>query len=283
MKRKNIRILAVALLIAGLTIFIFGTFGESLLTEEIKITHSYIGKKAPYLYYADLDLSSSNYKPLVIKPAWDEIDQECYVEGDTAGFAVHYSPNWGGCNFIAEGLYNDREPLTGFQLLVSWWDGNGKGTIDDYLYIGISKTLSYNPDDWLMYGALDYSQLQPRTAYWVGMDLSDNPLDISAGETFYIIAVSTDSLPDDLDDGGWWSVGGNYTTDVYSRGHLYYDNNADNNWDEMSNGDLYFRTYTPTSSLKPSISITSSYWVIITQIIGLSMCLASVVLIVRYW
>lgn len=283
MRRKNIKILSVALMVAGIIILIFGTFGDSLFTVENRITHSYLGKETPYLYYADINLGSSNYQPLSIRPAWDNIDQECYIEGDTAGFAVHYSPNWDICQFVAEGLYNDGEPLTGFQLLVSWWDGDGTGTIDDYLYIGISKTLSYDPDDWLLVGSLDYSQLQPRIAYWVGADLSNNPINIRAGETFYIIVVSTDSLPDDLDDGGWWVVGGNYTTDVYSRGQLYYDNNADNQWD-TGTGDLYFRTYTPTGSggSKPIVTITSSYWVV-TQIMGLFMCIASAILIFRYW
>lgn len=281
MREKNIRIISVALLISGLIIFVFGTFGCGLLIEEGKITHSYIGNKTTYLYNANIKFSSSNYRPLVIKPAWDEIDQECYIEGDTAGFAIHYSPNWGWCNFVAEGLYNDREPMTGFQLLVSWYDGDGTGTIDDYLYIGISKTLSYNPSDWLVHGALDYTQLQPRTAYWVGLDLSDEPLDISAGETFYIIAFSTDSLPDNIENGGWWIVGGNYTTDVYGRGQIYFDDNADNQWD-TGTGDLYFRTFSPSVSLKPTISITSSYW-IVTQIVGIAMCVMSLILIVRYW
>jgi len=293
MERKNIRILAIAMLISGLILSLFGTFGDSLFTgSNTEITHSYFGdtSETQYLHYASIDFNPPRYAPLVIRPAWDEIDQQCYIDGDTAGFSVHYSPNWGMAYFLAEGLYNDREPLTGFQLLISWWDGNGEGTVDDYLYIGVSKTLSYNPDDWEIGGFVDYSKLEPRHKYWVGMDFSDDPIDISEGETFYLIAVTTDSLPDDLKDGGWWIVGGNYTTDVYDRGHLYYDNDADNNWDEMLNnglpyGDLYFRTYTPDDGVpnqRPLVTITSSYWVA-TQILGMLMCISSLVMIVRYW
>lgn len=284
MDKKEMRGLMVILAITGLILIGYSTVGQVLLAPSAT-GDSMLGQPSSRIR-RDVEITSSlsNYVPLEVNPMWDNIDQENYIAGDPSNFAIHYSPNtWGVAQFTAQMFQNDGEPMTGFQMLISWWDGNGNGEVTEPLYIGVSKILSYDPADWRVVGYITANQISPRTKYWVGMDLSDNPIDLASGAYAYLMAVSPDSLPADLSDGGWWCVGGNYTVDTYPRGMLYINNDASDNWEERPDWDLYFKTYTPQGSGHdaPIVTASSDYWIATAFGGGLSL-LGAVAVFIRY-
>ena len=285
MKRESIKIFAISLFISGLIILSSTLFVNSIDTGEnidLSKIHLYYGNYQANFKTIKIDsLDPNKQLKYILRPLnVGKIDQESYVPNDFSFFVIHYSPNRGICNFVAEYTYNDRDPLTGFEVIVSWIKGDGTGTIDYPLLVAISKVLSYDPDDWLGYISITNSKLEPLKMYWLGVDISSNPIDISSGERFYILGMTLDSYPDSFEQGGIWLMGGNFTSDVYQRGQLYLDNNADGKWEETT-GDLYFRTYTP-SPQKPIVEISIEQLFVSAQATGIIILISSIFVFIRY-
>lgn len=279
MKGVTYKKVAVILFVAGLLLFSVSFIGSHIFSTD--------GQSVETVYYntsetnvADVSLHPSRLSSFSVNPQWDSIDQECFVEGSSTGYTIHYSPDtYGNCHFVGQSFKNEYDDMTGLKVRIAYVDGE----ITDPLYVGVSKQLSYDPADWLIAASIPKSAINAGSFYWLGLNFSDNPLDIQADETAYIMAVSMDSMPSNTVDGGYWVLGGSIDNDVYSRGKKYYTNDG-SNWDSSSNKDAYFKTYTPQGSGSdepPVVNIGSSFWVA-QQITGLMLLAGGIISYSRY-
>jgi len=283
MNSKEARKLIVMLAITGAVLIVFSSIGKTMLNPmyDDKIGNTVFGGVND-ISNTDINLNyipESICVPLEINPAWDGVDQSVDESKMDGNCAIHYSPdNWGMAQWMAQAIHNAGEPMTGFQVLIRWWDGGNNGD----LFIGVSKTLTIDTDQWLIGGRLSYTELEPNTWYWVGFDFSDaseNPLSsIGKNEQFYIILASMDSLPDDLKDGGWWCWGMN-TTNCDDRSFAVTTTDGGESWSQVIDWDMCFKTYTEGGggSDKPIVSASGTYWVA-TSTAGMGMLLASIAL-----
>ncbi len=271
MKSVTYKNIATILFVVGILLLSVSFIGSYLVpSQQNTIEGVYHNRRETNV--ADISVNSGNIVPFSISPQWDSVDQECFVEGSDTGYTIHYSPDTeGNCHFVGQSFKNEYDDMTGVKFRIAYVDGE----ITDPLYIGVSKQLSYDPADWLIAASIPKSALKAGSFYWIGLNFSDNPLNIQGGETAYLMAVSMDNMPSNLADGGFWVMGGSIDNDVYSRGKKYYTNDG-SNWNSNTNKDAFFKTYTPQGSGSdepPLVSISSSFW-IAQQITGL-LCLAA--------
>jgi len=296
MKKNELKGLSLVLAVAGMLLIAWSVIGQAVFIGQVSFnlsspsgeTHygtQYTGESPP-----PGPLSTSTLVPLTVKPAWDQKDQ--YQEKMDTNFAIHKSlENWGGLGWYGQDFYNDGYPMTGFQVLVGWYSGNGNGKVTKPLYLGIIMTNpDKDPSDWAVSGYINANQLQPDTWYWVGIDNLDDYADIPPGGQgpwrAYIMAVSEDKLPDALADGGWWMVGAT-ETDAYTRGCVWnYGEDGGGGWTwnkDYADFDFTFRTYTPQGGQndKPVVTASSTYWISAAWGGGISL-LAALGIAIRY-
>jgi len=259
MKNKGmIKLLAIILALIGVYLIAlsFGS-GKTIKEQPTPVT----------LHFSKVDIQA---KLLSVDP--DALDQ---LQDDMTGV------NLGAGTFhVAQGVINDRSPLTAFCVCVA-----RIGMPEDPLYIGIMDSLK-DPrygENYLVLGELTSDILpQENKFYWVTLELS-SPLDIPAGQKFYIVMISDDNPL----DGDFWSMAGS-TINPYNRG-IAWRWTPENGWQplgipgEFQPGeyDMCFATYTVPGGGggQPQISITYSSEVLTA--IGVLSLLGAVVLFMR--
>lgn len=198
----------------------------------------------------------------------DTLDQSQETLGPSGDQIYAIGVNSMGGLWVGQEVINDRSPLTAFSVCVG-----RHGSPSDSLYVGImigsllDPPELYNLNNWDLVGEIKASILPKQDVlYWVTGDISSNPLQISAGQSFYIVVVSNDI---NTDDTLWvWGFGGNSNT--YPPGANCWFSGQ--NWESAAWGDCIFRSYTTSdgdgNGVPPDISISIQSQVV-TEIIGI--------------
>ena len=225
------------------------------------------------------DLSLSNAQPLTITSLDPEdLDQSQTTTGSPSGLAIGKNPNNGWGYWALQTGYDNREPITGFQVLVS-----RIGVPTEPLAIGFmsGKKNPADPTSWIWWGAL-YELPEEDVDYWVGADFSSDPIEIDAGETWYLTLVSDDQTCMEH----FWSWGGS-PGNQYTRGQLF--TLYDGGWGTGQLGadyDTCFRIYTTPGENpppeEPVINIAFSNWTVISEIAGLGAFLGAAISALKY-
>lgn len=196
-------------------------------------------------------ISSFGYHLQAIYP--NALDQSQETLGPPGEQIYAIGVNSMGALWVGQEVVNDREPLNGFSVVFG-----RHGSPSDPLYVGImigsllEPPALYDFSNWDWAGQVTAAIFPNQDVlYWITADLSGNPLQISAGQSFYIVAVSNDINNDD--DFWVWGYGGN--SDTYPPGLNHW---FDGQWASAPWGDCMFRSYTISGgqTTPPTISIS---------------------------
>ena len=273
MKKKLWLYMAIAFAIAGILLFTYAfTFDTVSAVKSATIFHQYTFEaKLKHMKYLDM-VSIQSLDP-------DQLDQsQEQIGNDVKAYAI--GPMW-----VCQGVKNDRSPIYGFSMILGEYH-EGVPTTEP-IYIGITSSLLtgsqlYDLDNWDAVGYMNPGTLpEIGVFYWVTYELN-TPLNIPAGQTFYIIAISEDQSYGDVNWWQWATAGD--LGDVYPRGSNYVYNGE--SWDD-SWRDMCFRTYTTPNGGNGDgeplqITITSNYQVA-AQFIGSLSLLGAVVSGTKYF
>ena len=252
MKKENWKYLTMVLVIAGVLSLIFSSI--SAHPTELSSSHPIVDKTKNY------EMINGGTRQASIFAEIDPDDLDQLQNQLDAAFKIGVGST--GCS-ILQPVVNDREPMTGFQVIVA-----RHGTPSSDLWFGIMYPHRRCPFDGQNY--MIASSLTPAhfpnsdTFYWAGMDLSDYPLDIPSGTPALNIVVMS---VDDPDDDNYWFWGCS-TTNTYPNYHPYGWNVNEEEWQDdilpdAWNKDMCFATYTSAggSGDIPEITIATTTWV----------------------
>ena len=270
MKKEYWKYLSASLTIISVILLVYTFVSPSIadpimknnanLTTEIDITDNFENAKRVTLTTLDPNA----------------LDQSQGTTGSPSGIAIGYNPSAGFGYWAMQLGYNDREPLSGFQVMVS-----EHGTTTDLLLIGLMKG-QLDPTDsrnWLWYGALNPGTLPKKdTYYWLTVEF-DTPISIKAGQQWYITLISADKT----DTSHFWAWGAN-PSNPYSRG-MTRTWAGGSTWNALSGGtyDCCFKTYTVVGGggggEQPSVTISINTYL---QTIGFISLLGACVSGIKY-
>ena len=257
MKKNHWKILTLIFITAGTAIllssFIAPASTPSPTVQQYQITSEPVEMNIPL-----------NYKPLHITPTVDpdHLDQySCETVDDH--WMVTSSTVW-----ILQEFVNEGEPLEAYSVLITEY----KSPTDPLIIGVVDSKMPINDlcdlDNWECYGVLQPNSLPSDWPdfYWITADFSSNPVNIPAGQKYYLAVVSGAA---DFSV-GYFGVafditGGSYpytSWDYYFPEGQYYDTHSD----------ICFATYTTTgggdgNGGPPSITITSQ-WAVSMQFAG---------------
>lgn len=271
MKKKKLwKYITMIFTIAGIGLWIFSAVGMGMDS----IIESGVSSHRTFDEPSSLQINN------IVITSFDprDLDQAQETTGSPNGICIGYNPSQGYGYWAMQLGYNDREPLTGFQVAIL-----EHGNPTKPIYIGIMRG-QLDPAawvNWIWYGYLNPGSLpQKDVYYWVGADFSNNPIDIEAGEEWYIAVISIDPTTGN----NHWAWGCN-PDNPYPRGNLL---NWDVTWKNIAGTpdfDGCFRTYTTEGQQPPqeppAITITSNYQ-IISQFLGSLSLLGAVISGTKY-
>ena len=168
-------------------------------------------------------------------PSGSDWDQVLDVEPLKIWYIVGGDPT----QFLCQGVKNSRSSITGFGMLLGHLGG-----VTNPLIFGICTNDQrinhiYEPDYWSKYGILNPGDIDPGYWYWIWATFPESPVNIPAGETFYLAAVTNEPWVTDHA----WRAGGQ-EGNPYTPAPLMVWNNI--SWYTM-NDDLDFFTFTETA------------------------------------
>lgn len=145
----------------------------------------------------------------------------------------------GAC--LAQGVINSRDTLLGIKVLLKTF-----GTAQNILFCGVMTSLG-NPTSSSSYDRLGGLPpgFWPSSWTWMELDFSDDPLDVDAGQEFWIVLFSTENVEDDTYR-GW----GASSQAPYPSALKTYDFNT-NAWNTVDGVDMCFATYTESPPPPP--------------------------------
>lgn len=149
----------------------------------------------------------------------------------------------GAC--LAQGVVNSRDSLLGIKVLLKT-----VGLAQKFLFAGIMTSLG-DPTKTASYAKLGAIPpgTHPKVWTWLSLDFSDDPLDIKAGNEFWIVLFSTEDVTDNTYRRWAASIQAPYPQDL-----KVYDFNQ-NKWIIAPiEIDTCFRTYTPSEDPPPECS-----------------------------
>ena len=281
MKKKSWKKITLALIIIGCLFLVFSAF-PILADYTPPSTSTNYTSPSINIDNWDIDIKNAEITEVIsLDPNTLDQSQEIMNGYFKIGIGAYY--------WMAQSVKNDREPLTGFYVAVA---RHGKPTMGLLfpapLYIGIiyptSKSNPENPNNFNILGKITSEQLPENDKfYWMGLDLSSNPINIPP-ETFFHIVVISEAM--DIGYQNYWmlgvTIGTDTSKDAYNRGVLGHWLFQKGWWEcgDLSHCayDMAFATYTVPGDNgngnggngggPPTITITSNHQVI-SQVLGL--------------
>lgn len=253
MKKRAWKIITICFLMVGL---LFVTVGLANPFEQ-DITSRIYAQMTPGGEQGINDLTADTELSFLTTLDPGDLDQEQTIFGCWG--AIGKPP--GLC--LGQTIINDRDELLGVKVYVKTFN-----RAISYLFVGIMTTLG-DPTKSASYEKI--SVLPPGTApstwTWLQMDFSDDPLDIDAGEKFWIVLFSSEYVI----DGGYRGWGGTLTA-PYPYDAMSYCF-ASEQWKTLYDGiDMCFKTYTtneaPPPPQEPIIAISISSTVVALGILN---------------
>jgi hypothetical protein len=278
-KKEYYKYIAIALVVVGLFLLFSPisiaepqeTIGTKNTYEPLNFESKYVENIKPSMIFTDINPN--------------QLDQK---QEEIAGVVPYIHAG----QKLAQGVTNDREPLYGVAVQLK-----ADGEPNKAIYLGIMKTLK-DPRDYTNFDRI--GGLQPSNFacdnewHWVLYEF-DNSLDVSAGETFYIVIFS-----ENTPDANQWVVAGS-SNNPYSNVNpnkevtwKWYNIVPGMIWEWMhweeegyfnaGEYDLCFKTYTSEDEQEepPQVSINVSTS-IITQSLGLLSLIGAALSGTRYF